>query len=201
MGGAGRQQGKSGWKDAQATGGAEPADPCPAEEGSHQGPGRVRCLGGSVPARAGWRQCGWEGAGPQDRCPGHPTPTCRAAQGSAQNGQSGATGRAGGWALSVPRPLATPGGPAQELEGVGTRTAGSPHRVADLTLRLGRQPSGPPEPVWGFWKLQFPGSRPANQALSTGKCWEPPLPLAGVGQSSPVLVTRSREFYRKQSGQ
>lgn len=90
------------------------------------------------------------------------------------------------------------GGPAQELEGVGTE--GSPHRVADLTLRLGRQPRGPPEPVWGFWKLQFPWSHPANQALSIGKYWEPPLPLAGVRQSSPVLVTRSWKFYWKQHG-
>ena len=93
------------------------------------------------------------------------------------------------------------GRPSTGAGGRGDKDSGSPHRVADLTLRLGRQPSGPPEPVWGFWKLQVPGSRPANQALSTGKCWEPPLPLAGVGQSSPVLVTRSREFYRKQSGQ
>lgn len=42
--GAGRQQAKSGWKDARAAGGAEPGpDPWPAEEGSHQDPGRVRC--------------------------------------------------------------------------------------------------------------------------------------------------------------
>ena len=121
-----------------------------------------------------------------------PSPTCRVARGSAQSGQSGAMGRAGGWVLSIPRPLATP-----EARQRGWR-AGGALTGSRVNLRLGRQASGPPEPVWGFWKLQFTSSHPANQALSTGKSWEPPPPLAGVGQSSPVLVTRSRKFYRKQ---
>ena len=121
-----------------------------------------------------------------------PTPTCRGALGSAQSGQSGAVGRAGGWALSVPRPLAMP-----EAWQRGWR-AGGALTGSRVNLSLGRQPGGPPEPVWGFWKLQFPSSRPENQMLSTGKYWEPPPPLAGVGQSSPVLVTRSWKFYWKQ---
>lgn len=199
-GGGGRGQagsrGKSGWKDAQATRGPGPApNPCPAEEGSHQGPGRVRCwwaIGAACwPGLNGG--CAAEtGAGPQDRYPGHPDPHMQSCPRQRPEWPVWGHGRAGGWALSVPRPLAMP-----EARQKGWR-AGGALTGSRVNLRLGRQPGGPPEPVWGFWKLQFPSSCPANQALSTGKYWEPPPPLAGVRQSSPVLVTRSWKFYWKQ---
>lgn len=51
-------------------------------------------------------------------------------------------------------------GPAQELEGVGTE--GSPHRVADLTLRLGRQPSGPPRACVGLLEAAIPLESPCK---------------------------------------
>lgn len=54
------------------------------------------------------------------------------------------------------------GGPAQELEGLGTRTEGSPHRVADLTLRLGRQPSGPPRACVGLLEAAIPLESPCK---------------------------------------
>lgn len=155
---------------------------------------------GSVPAGAGRRQCSWEGAGLRTgtldpRPPRAELPKAAprmASLGPWEGQEAGLCQFRDHW----PRP-----GPGTGAGGRGDKGRGEPHRVADLSLRLGRQPSGPPEPVWGFWKLQFPRSHPANQALSTGKYWEPPLPLAGVGQSSPALVTRSRKFSWKQHGE
>lgn len=161
--GAGRQQAKSGWKDARAAGGAEPGpDPWPAEEGSHQDPGRVRCWwaigaacrpgldGSSAAGRGQSLRTGTLDTRPP--CAELPEAAPRMASLGPRGGQeAGLCQFRGHW----PRR-----GPAQELEGVGTE--GSPHRVADLTLRLGRQPSGPPRACVGLLEAAIPLESPCK---------------------------------------
>lgn len=166
-GGGGRGQagsrGKSGWKDAQATRGPGPApNPCRAEEGSHQGPGRVRCwwaIGAACwPGLDGG--CAAEtGAGPQDRYPGHPDPHMQSCPRQRQSGQCGAMGgqEAGLCQFRDHWPCLRPGRRAGGL--------GEPSQVAELTSGWAGSPAAPQSLCGAFGSCNSP-----PVALQTRRC-------------------------------
>lgn len=147
-------------------------------------------LWGSVLARAGRQGAAQLRRGGRGlrTVPGHPEPHMQRIAG--QRPDWPVWGHGEGRRLGSVRSKTT-GPPGGLARGLG---AGTPPRQSNLPGWAGRPVA--PRACVGLLEAAIHLQSPCKpEALSTGKYWEPPPPLAGVRQSSPVLVARSWRFY------